>query len=309
MKKISIVSGCYNEEGNVGEMYAEVKKVFNQLPQYTYEYIFIDNCSEDRTVEVLRGIAKNDKNVKVIINIKNFGHIRSPFYGIMQADGDAVVYLASDLQEPPYLIKDFIEKWEKGYKAVAGVKSKSKENSVMFMIRKIYYKLINFISETKQIENFTGFGLYDRQVVDEINKINDPYPYLRGLISEIGFDIATVEYNQPKRNKGITKNNFYTLFDIAMLGFVNNTKVPLRMAIFMGMVCSMVSFLIGLVYLLYKLLFWDRFQLGVAPLIIGAFFFFSVQLFFIGILGEYIGAIYTQVRKRPLVIEKERINF
>ena len=309
MKKISIVSSCYNEEGNVGEMYTEVRKVFSELPQYAYEYIFIDNCSEDRTVEVLKEIAKNDKNVKIIVNTKNFGHIRSPFYGIMQANGDAVVYLASDLQEPPYLIKDFVGKWEKGCKVVVGVKSKSKENVAMFMIRRIYYRFINFISEARQIKNFTGFGLYDREVIDEIRKIDDPYPYFRGLIAEIGFDIAIVEYIQPKRKSGVTKNNFYTLFDMAMLGFVNNSKVPLRIMIFMGMVCSAICFLTGIGYLVYKVLFWDRFKLGVAPLIIGVFLFFSGQLFFFGILGEYIGAIYTQVKKRPLVFEKERINF
>jgi glycosyltransferase involved in cell wall biosynthesis len=290
-------------------MYEEVVKIFNDLPQYTYEYIFIDNCSRDRTAERLKAIAKKDKNVKIIINAANFGHIRSPFYGLLQASGDAVIYLASDLQEPPYLIRDFLQKWEQGYKVVAGVKTKSKENPIMFMVRKFYYKFINFISETKQLENFTGFGLYDRQVINEIKKIDDPYPYLRGLITEIGFDIAIVEYAQPKRKFGITKNNFYTLFDMAMLGFVNNSKVPLRLAIFMGMICSIICFLVGLAYLVYKLLFWDRFQLGMAPLVMGVFFFFSVQLFFIGILGEYIGAIYTQVRKRPLVVEKERINF
>ena len=307
--KISVVSGCYNEEDNVSLMYEEVKKVFGRLSQYTYEYIFIDNCSSDKTVERLKEIAKKDKHVKIIVNAANFGHIRSPFYGLMQASGDAVIYLASDLQEPPYLIKDFLKKWEQGYKVVAGVKTKSRESFLMFMIRKFYYKLINFVSETKQVENFTGFGLYDRQVIEEIRKIDDPYPYLRGLISELGFNTATVDYVQPKRKTGITKNNFYTLFDMAMLGFVNNSKVPLRMAIFMGLVCSLMCFLVGLAYLVYKLLFWDRFQLGMAPLVIGVFFFFSMQLFFTGILGEYIGAIYTQVRKRSLVIEKERINF
>jgi len=309
MKKISVVSGCYNEEGNVGEMCRQVKDIFKALPQYEYEYIFIDNASEDRTVEILRGIAKSDKNVKIIVNTRNFGHIRSPYYGILQANGDAVIYICSDLQEPPALIKDFIEKWEAGYKIVAGVKPKSKENFLMFFIRNAYYKLLNSFSETRQIENFTGFGLYDRIVIDKMRQIDDPYPYFRGLVSEIGYKAATVEYNQPKRKKGVTKNNFYTLFDMAMLGFVNNSKLPLRLAIFLGFVFSIICFSLGVAYLIYKLLFWDRFQLGVAPLVIGLFFFFSVQLLFTGILGEYIGAIYTQVRKRPLVVEKERINF
>jgi len=309
MKKISVVSGCYNEEGNVEEMYRQVKDIFKDLPQYTYEYIFIDNASKDRTVEILKSIAKTDKNVKIIVNTMNFGHIRSPYYGIMQAKGDAVIYMCSDLQEPPVLIRDFIRKWETGSKIVVGVKSKSKENFIMFFIRKAYYKLLNFFSETKQIENFTGFGLYDRIVVNIMKEIDDPYPYLRGLISEIGCDIETIEYNQPKRINGVTKNTFYTLFDMAMLGFVNNSKLPLRLAIFIGFIFSAVCFFLGITYLIYKLLFWDRFQLGIAPLVIGLFFFFSIQLLFVGILGEYIGAIYTQVRKRPLVIEKERINF
>ena len=309
MNKISVVSGCYNEEGNVEEMYRQVKDIFKDLPQYSYEYIFIDNASEDGTVAILKGIAKTDKNVKIIVNSRNFGHIRSPHYGILQAKGDAVIYICSDLQEPPVLIKDFIRKWEAGYKIVVGVKPKSKENFLMSFIRNIYYKLLNSLSETRQIENFTGFGLYDRVVINKIKEIDDPYPYFRGLISEIGYDVATVEYNQPKRMKGVTKNNFYTLFDMAMLGFVNNSKLPLRLAIFLGFIFSIVCFCLGVTYLIYKLLFWDRFQLGIAPLVIGLFFFFSVQLLFIGILGEYIGAIYTQVRKRPLVVEKERINF
>ena len=309
MKKISIVSGCYNEEGNVGQIYMEVKKIFSDLPQYAYEYIFIDNCSCDRTVEILKEIAKNDKNVKIIVNNRNYGHIRSPFYGMLQASGDAVVCLTSDLQDPPSLIKIFLSKWEQGYKVIVGVRSKSEVNILMFMIRKFYYKFINSLSESKQLENFTGFGLYDKQVINEIRKIDDPYPYFRGMISEIGFNIAMVEFIQPKRKSGITNNSFYTLFDMAMLGLVSNSKVPLRLAIFMGMVCSIICFLSGLIYLVYKMLFWDRFQLGIAPLVIGVSFFFSVQLFFIGILGEYIGSIYTQVRKRPLVVEKERINF
>lgn len=309
MKKISVVSGCYNEEGNVEEMYRQVKDIFKDLPQYAYEYIFIDNASGDRTVAILRDIAKTDKNLKIIVNTRNFGHIRSPYYGILQAKGDAVIYICSDLQEPPVLIKDFIKKWEAGSNIVVGVKSKSKENFLMFFVRNVYYKLLNFFSETSQIENFTGFGLYDRMVIDKIKEIDDPYPYFRGLISEVGYNIAAIEYNQPKRARGVTKNNFYTLFDMAMLGFVNNSKLPLRLAIFIGFIFSIVCFCLGVVYLIYKLLFWDRFQLGIAPLVIGLSFFFSVQLLFIGVLGEYIGAIYTQVRKRPLVVEKERINF
>lgn len=309
MKKISVVSGTYNEQENVSKLYKEVKEVFEGFKEYHYEHIFIDNCSTDKTVDILRNIAEKDKNVKIIVNSRNFGHVRSSSYAIMQASGDAVISLASDLQEPPYLIKNFIEEWNKGYKIVVGIKSSSTENKILFFLRKMYYKILNLISDTKQLKNFTGFGLFDKQVINEIKKMADPYPYFRGLVQEVGFEVATIEYSQSKRTGGKTKNNLYTLFDMAMLGFVNHSKIPLRLATLIGMVCSLVCFLIGLGYLFYKLLFWERFQLGMAPLIIGFFLFSSVQLFFIGILGEYIGAVYTQVRKRPLVVEKERINF
>jgi len=309
MKKISVVSACYNEKDNVGELYRRLKAVLDGLKSYTYEIIFIDNNSQDRTVEVLRQLASGDKKLKIIINARNFGHLRSPYYGLLQADGDAVVYISSDLQEPPELIGEFIKKWEEGFKIIVGVKTKSRESRVMFGIRKLFYWLMNKLSENKQIENFTGFGLYDKKIIDIIRNIEDPYPYFRGLVSEIGYDIAPIEYTQNKRARGVSKNNFYTLFDLAMLGIVNNSKIPLRLAVFMGAVSSLMCFLIGLAYLIYKILFWNSFQLGIAPLVVGAFFFFSVQLIFIGILGEYIGAIYTQVKKRPLVIEKERVNF
>jgi len=309
MKKISVVMNCYNEEANVMRAYQEVKNVFNTLPEYAYEHIFVDNASTDKTVQILKSIASKDKNLKIIVNTRNFGHIRSPHYGLLQATGDAVIAIVSDLQEPPQLIIDFIKKWEEGCKIVLGVKPKSQENFLMFIIRKIFYKLMNILSEEKQIENFTGFGLYDRSIIEILKDIKDPYPYFRGLVAEISSDIATVEYVQAKRTGGITKNNLYTLFDSAMLGIVNNSKIPLRLAVFLGAVFSLVCFLIGMAYLIYKLFFWESFQLGMAPLIVGVFFFFSVQLIFTGILGEYIGAIYTQVRNRPLVIEKERVNF
>jgi glycosyltransferase involved in cell wall biosynthesis len=309
MKKISVVMGCFNEEANVMEAYRQVKEIFNLLPSYVYEHIFIDNASTDKTVEILKRIAEKDKNIKIIVNARNFGHIRSPYYGLLQASGDAVINIVSDLQDPPFLIKDFIKKWEDGHKVVVGVKTGAKENYFMFTLRRLFYKLLNILSENKQIENCTGSGLYDKKIVEILREIRDPYPYLRGLIPEISSDVAIVEYIQPKRSKGVTKNNFYTLFDTAMLGIVNNSKVPLRIAVFTGMVFSFVFFLIGVTYLIYKLIFWNNFQLGIAPLIVGVFFFFSVQLIFIGILGEYVGAIYTQVKKRPLVIEKERINF
>jgi glycosyltransferase involved in cell wall biosynthesis len=308
-KLISVVSPCYNEQLNVEELYKQVKEVFAELPQYRYEHIFIDNASTDNTVVILKKMATNDHNIKIIVNIKNFGHIRSPYYGLLQAHGDAVVLMASDLQDPPATIKQFIHKWEEGNSIVVGVKNQSEENALMFAVRKIYYNLIRKLSDIEQIKNFTGFGLYDQKFIEVLRKLKDPYPYFRGLITEVGFNRAEITYVQPARKRGKTSNNFYSLYDLAMLGFVNHSKIPLRLASFIGFGMSVISFTIGIIYLVYKLLFWDRFEAGLAPLTIGIFLFSSIQLFFIGILGEYIGAIYTQVRERPLVIEKERVNF
>lgn len=308
-KKISIVTPCFNEEDNIKEVYEQAKTIFVSLPQYDYEHIFIDNASTDKTINILKQIAQLDKNVKIIINTRNFGHIRSPIHGLLQAQGDAVILLLSDLQDPPILMKEFIKKWEEGYKIVIGIKNKSLENPLIFLIRKVYYALIRKFADIEQISNFFGYGLYDRKFIEVMRQINDPYPYFRGLINEIGFERAEILYTQAKRKKGKSKNNFYTLYDMAMLGFVNHSKVPLRLASFIGFIISVISFIIAAVYLTYKLLYWREFQLGLAPLIIGIFFFSSVQLFFIGILGEYIGAIYTQVQHRPMVIEKERVNF
>ena len=309
MKLISIVTACYNEEENIKDLYLQVKNVIEELGTYSYEHIFIDNASTDKTASILKETAKKDKNVKIIVNARNFGHIRSPYHAILQASGDAVISISADLQDPPSIIVDFIKKWEEGYKIVVGVKSKSEENPIMFAIRKLYYNLIEKYADTEQIKHFTGFGLYDKEFVDIIRNLNEPYPYFRGLITEMGYQRAEVEFVQPKRKKGKTKNNFYTLYDMAMLGFVNHSKVPLRMATFIGFSVATFSLLVALGYLIYKLIFWQRFQLGMAPMVIGFFFFAAVQLFFIGIIGEYIGAIYTQVKNRPLVIEKERINF
>ena len=308
-KKITVVTPCFNEEANVAEVYRQVKEVFAGLPQYEYEHIFIDNASTDKTADILKSLAVHDSFLKIIVNARNFGHIRSPFYAFLQARGDAVVALKADLQDPPILIKDFIKKWEEGYKIVVGVKSKSYENLLMSAIRKLYYNIISKFAEIDQIKNFDGFGLYDRKFVEELRRFDDPYPYFRGLVSEVGFSRAEIEYIQAERKNGKSKNNFYTLYDMAMLGFVSHSKLPLRLASFIGFGASIISFLLGLVYFIYKLFFWYSFELGLAPLIIGLFFFASIQLFFIGVIGEYIGAIYTQVRKRPLVIERERINF
>jgi len=306
---ISIVTPCYNEELNVETLYQQVKAVFDSLSQYQYEHIFIDNSSTDKTVEILKKLALSDRNIKIIVNIRNFGHIRSPYYGMLQANGDAVILVVADLQDPPSMIAKFLEKWEQGYKIVIGIKNKSKENRLMFLLRKLFYRTISRISETEQVKNFTGFGLYDKSFVDILRTIDEPYPYFRGLITELGFNRTEIPYVQPKREKGKTNNNFYTLYDIAMLGFINYSKLPLRLASFIGFAVSLLSFLIAMGYLIAKLLFWSTFSIGVAPLVIGLFFFGGVQLFFLGIIGEYIGAIFTQVKKRPLVVEKERINF
>ena len=309
MKKISIVTPCYNEEGNVEELYREVKALFNTIPEYRYEHIFIDNCSTDATRSILRKMASEDKSVKLIFNIRNFGHIRSPFHGLLQAGGDAVILMVADFQDPVHLIKEFILKWEQGYKIVIGKKTKSDENRLMYWLRGVYYDLIKKISEGEQIKNFTGFGLYDKSFIDILKTIDDPYPYFRGLIGELGYDRAEIEFRQPVRKSGKTKNNFYTLYDIAMLGFVSHSKVPLRVASFFGFSVSFLSILTALAYFVYKLIYWDNFKLGMAPMVIGMFFLGGIQLFFLGMIGEYIGSIFTQVRKRPLVIEAERINF
>ena len=309
MKKISIVTHCYNEEENIIILYKEVKRQFSNLPQYEYEHIFIDNSSTDNTVGVLKEFAKTDKNLKIIVNARNFGHIRSPYYAMLQADGDAVISLVSDLQDPPYLIPEFIKKWEEGYKIVVGVKTNSEESKLFFRLRKAYYNLVTKLSEVELIKNYTGFGIYDKQVIQELRNVKDNYPYFRGLICEVGFEKAIIEYKQPARKRGITKNNFFTLYDIAMLGITSHSKVPLRLAAMFGFLMAILSFLAAVVYFIMKIIYWDSMPLGQAPLVIGLFFFSSIQLFFIGIIGEYIGNIHTHVMNRPLVVEKERINF
>ncbi len=308
-KLISVVSGCYNEEENVRECYEQVKKVFADLGTYRYEHIFIDNASKDKTVAILREIAAKDHNVKVIVNARNFGHIRSPHHAMIQARGDAVISLVSDLQDPPELIKVFLKKWEEGFRVVIAVKADSEESALFFAIRKLYYELVSRLAEIDLTKNFTGFGLYDRRFIDILAEIDDPYPYFRGLVSEIGFPPAKIPYHQPVRKRGITSNNFYRLYDMAMLGITNHSKVPLRLATMIGFLVSFLSLGVAIGYFVMKILYWNSFQLGLAPLEIGLFFFGSVQLFFIGILGEYIGSIYTQVQKRPHVVELERINF
>jgi len=309
MKTITIVTPCYNEEDNIEEVWRQAREVMEGIPGVAYEHLFIDNCSTDATPSLLRGMAAADSRVKVILNARNFGHIRSPYHGLMQAQGDAAILLVADLQDPPALMRDFVARWQEGAKVVVGVKPSADESSMMFAVRRLYYRMITRIADVKLIQNFTGFGLYDRQVLDVLRKIDDPYPYFRGLVSEVGFDAVQLPYNQPRRKRGITKNNFYTLYDIAMLGITSHSRVPLRMATMIGFALSGLSLLVSLGYLVAKLLFWNQFSLGTAPLLIGLFFFASIQLFFIGLLGEYVGAILTHVARRPLVVERERINF
>ena len=312
MKKISLISSCYNEEENLDTLYDRVIKAIEPYSNnYEFEYILLDNGSCDNTEGKLRELAQKDKRIKVILNARNFGHIRSPYYGMVQCSGDAIIYLASDLQDPPELIGDFIKKWEEGYKIVLGKKTQSEESFPMFMIRTAYYELISRIADddTSLVKNCTGFGLFDRCVIDIIKQLDDPYPYIRGLICDIGFEKAFVEYKQPSRRRGISKNNFYSLYDNAMIGIVKHSKVPLRLMTFLGFGLSFLSLGVAVFYFILKLMFWNEFALGLAPIIISLFFLGSVQLFWMGVLGEYIGAIYTRVNKKPVVVEKERINF
>jgi len=309
MKLISIVTPCYNEKDNIEILYTQIAQVMSNLHDYEYEHILIDNASTDGTVAILRNLAAKDKHVKVILNNRNFGHIRSPYYGLQQAYGDAVIMMASKLKDPPFLITQFIQKWEEGYKVVLGVKTHSEETPIFFALRTLYYRTLQALSETKLVEHATGFGLYDQEVIKMLRTLVDPYPYFRGLIVELGYERALITYEQPKRKRGLTKNNFYTLFDMAMLGMTNHSRVPLRLATILGFVSAFFSFLVGMFYLIYKLINWNSFALGSAPVIIGLFFFGAIQLFFLGIVGEYIGALYTQVLNRPLVVERERINF
>lgn len=306
---LSIVTPCYNEEENVDELYAQVKAAIADQTKYSFELIFIDNHSQDGTVAKLKKLAEKDPMVKIIVNTRNFGHIRSPYYGILQSRGAATIYLASDLQDPPELIPEFIRYWEEGYKLVMAIKPVSKGIAWVHALRKAYYRFLDGISDITLVADATGFGLYDREVLDQLRQIDDPYPFLRGLICELGYEIKTIPFEQPRRLRGISKNNLYILYDIAMLGIVSHSKVPIRIAAFTGFALGMLSVLAAIVFLILKLLFWDSFPMGIAPVVIGMFFMFGVLMLFIGILGEYIGAIHTYIQRRPVVVEKERINF
>ena len=306
---ICVLIPCYNEAGNIGPLYERIVAAFAAIPGQRYCLLFIDNASTDGTVEQIKAIAAKDSAVRLIVNVRNFGVMRSGLHAFLQAPGDAVISMVADLQDPPEMIPEFVQRWRQGFKVVIGIKPKSHEHSLMFFIRRLYYKLIGRISDIPLIENYTGFGLYDREVVEAVRATGDRYPYFRGLIADLGYARAEIPYVQPRRQRGISKNNFYSLYELAMLGITSHSRVPLRLATMAGFALSAGSLLVALAYLIAKLLFWYRFPANTAPILIAQFFFASVQLFFIGILGEYIGVILTQVTKRPLVIEKERVNF
>ena len=308
MKKISIVTPTYNEEENIELLCEKVRNELSKL-NYNYEHIIIDNSSTDNTVSILRNICENDKNVKVIVNNKNYGHITSPFYGMLQSSGDATILINADFQDPIELIPDLIKKWEENKKVVLLQKKTSEENIIIKNIRKIYYRILASISDNKITIDTTGSGLYDKSVIENFRSIKDPLPYLRGLVSEIEGNIDLLGFDQPKRKFGFTKNNFFTLIDMAMIGFVKHSKLPLRLMIIFGAIISVISIFISFIFLFYKLFFWDSFNLGIAPIIIGFFFISAVQILLLGILGEYISVTLTHTRSMPLVIEKERINF
>ncbi len=309
-KLVTIVTPCFNEEFNVREVHRRLLEVAAGLPEYRFVHLFIDNASTDRTVDILREMAAEDKTVKVIVNARNVGGARSGMHAFLQAEGVAVGALFADLQDPPELFVEMIREWEKGFPIVAAIKNTSDENGLMYRVRTAYYRLVAHLTNVRIIEHFTGFGLYDRSVVEKIrNEYRDPYPYFRGIIAELGLPVAKVFYNQKRRERGITKNNFYTLYDFAMLGITNLSKVPLRVVIFCGFISAVLSFFAGMFYLVYKLVFWSNFTVGAAPVVLGHFFHGSVQLIALGIIGEYVGSIHTLVLNRPYVTERERINF
>ncbi|MBR3642858.1 MAG: glycosyltransferase family 2 protein, partial [Parasporobacterium sp.] len=309
MKTVSVVVPCYNEEENVAAISEAIVAEFKKLPQYDYEIIFIDNDSKDNTRLLIRGLCAQNPRIRAIFNAKNFGQFNSPFYGLLQVNGDCGILMAADFQEPPTLIPEFIKGWEEGFKIVAAIKTKSQENRFMYWLRGVYYKMIKRLSDVEQIEQFTGFGLYDRDFIEVLKKLDDPTPFLRGIVAELGYRRKDIEFEQPQRRAGKTSNNFFRLFDAAMLSFTSYTTVGLRLATFLGMMSSCVFILIAVIYLILKLVNWDNFPAGMAPVLIGMCTLGSVQLFFIGLIGEYIMSINARVKHRPLVVEEERINF
>ena len=306
--KISIITPTYNEVENIEKLYLEIKNQFVKI-SCDYEHIIIDNYSNDGTIDKIKKLASTDKNLKIIINSKNYGHIRSPFYGLLQSSGDASILMASDFQDPVELIPEYIEKWKKGCKIVLGEKNTSEESNIKFSLRKLFYNFLNKISDFELTKNTTGSGIFDKSVIEKLKKINDPYPYFRGLIAELGEEIETIKFNQPLRKHGVTKNNIATLYDIGILGIVKHSRTPLRFMVVLGFISSVISLLTGIFYFVYKLFFWESFALGLAPIIIGIFIVSSIHITLLGLVGEYIGVILLHQRNLPLVIEKERINF
>ena len=309
-KRISVLIPTYNEEENVVPLSEAIVAEFQKsLPQYEYEIVFIDNDSTDTTRDKIRMICKKDPQIKAIFNAKNFGQFNSPYYGILQTTGDCTISMVCDFQDPIELIPKYLEEWEKGYKIVIGIKTSSKESKIMYWLRSIYYKMIKKFSDVEQIEHFTGSGLYDREFVEVLRELDDPTPFLRGIVAELGYKRKEIEYEQPERRAGKTHNNWYSLYDAAMLSFTSYTKIGLRLCTFTGMFIGVCSAIIGLVYLILKLCMWDKFTAGYAPMMIGMFFLGAVQLFFLGFIGEYILSMNQRIMKRPLVIEEERIGF
>ena len=310
MKKISVLIPCYNEQENVEAISKAVLETLTRdLPQYDYELVFIDNDSTDDTRPILRRLCAENPKIKAIFNARNFGQFNSPYYGMLQVTGDCVIEMVADFQDPVDMIPKYVKAWEEGYKIVIGIKTSSKENKIMYALRSFYYKTIKKLSDVEQIEHFTGSGLYDREFIEVLRNLDDPTPFLRGIVAELGYRRKEIPYEQPRRRAGKTHNNFYRLYDAAMLSVTSYTKAGLRLATIFGSICAVVSMLIAMVYLVMKLIWWDRFPAGMAPMLIGMLFLGSVQLFFIGFLGEYIMSINQRVMKRPLVIEEERINF
>lgn len=308
-KTISIVAGCYNEADNISELYTRLCSVADNHKSYRFEFILIDNCSEDGTFDLIKRLSAKDKRLKAIKNTRNFGHIRSPYYALLRAKGDAVIGMASDLEDPPELINEFIEKWESGYKVVIGVRKTSEEKGLMPWLRSLYYRIIKAISDVDQVSNYTGFGLYDSEVIKILRDIDDPYPYFRGLICELGYRRAEVPFDKPVRRAGISKGNFFVYLDSALLGIVNHTKAPLRASTLFGSLVGLISFVAAIYVLIQKLMHWEEYQLGLAPLSIGVFFLLGIIFIILGLIGEYIGLLVTHVVKKPMVVVDEEVNF
>ena len=307
-KSISIVLPCFNESDNIDELHDRLTTVVDSLSQYKFRFLYIDNASTDNTVEKIRELSQRDPRVTAIVNARNFGHIRSPFYGLLEAGGECVIIMASDLQDPPEMIPKFIEQWTKGNSIVVGQKTSSDESKLFYLLRTLYYWFVRKVSDVPMLEHVTGFGLYDRSVLETFRSIDDPYPYARGMITEIGLPLSVIPYHQPTRRCGISKNNFFTLLDLGILAITNYTRLPLRLATVLGFILSVFSLLVAVAFLILKLLFWGNLPAGYAPAVIGVFFLGSAQIFLLGVVGEYVGAVLTHVKKRPLVIEKERIG-